>query len=419
MNMLKKITALLLAVLLCCSVAACGGTQNGNEDAANSNEAAYKVTLVNALGQPYTSGVVVKFMQNGQQVAMQVPNESGVAEKTMVKGDYTVELQFTGDGEYAYDLSAMTLSAEQTELTVELSNKLSQQTQTLGVRGSVFEAHYVSAGCTQVELDSETMSYFLFAPTEPGTYEFSLIGSDAAIGYYGMPHFVQENSAATVENNKFTISVRESMIGSGEGGTSVMVIGVAAAEGSAVLAIDRIGDPEWTVEDEPWTVYEKTVELAPYSVPAGAQFGEFDLTAASDAYKLVLGTDGFYHLDSENGPLVLMKLGKTEEKDQYVDAFEVILEHTGVVRYFFDDNGEFVKKERYSDCLLEYIACVDEETGLYPLTEDLKYILQQEGEDSGWWDPESSLYLFVDENGLPLDGINNETAWLFMCRYMK
>ena len=78
----------------------------------------------------------------------------------------------------------------------------------------------------------------------------------------------------------------------------------------------------------------------------------------------------------------------------------------------------FQKKESYSECLLEYIACVDEESGTYPLTEDLKYILQQRGEYSGWFDPEESLYLFVDGNGIALDGINNEISWLFMCCYI-
>ena len=82
------------------------------------------------------------------------------------------------------------------------------------------------------------------------------------------------------------------------------------------------------------------------------------------------------------------------------------------------ENGEFVKKETYDQCLLTYIECADEATGTYPLTEDLKYIIQQRGEYAGWWDLNGS-YLFVDENGVPVNGINAEIAWLFMCCYLN
>lgn len=412
MKNMKKVTALLLAMLLCMSLAltACG----------DSGEAAYKVSIQDALGNPYTSGVVVKFMQNGQQAGMQVVNEQGVAEKTMPKGDYDVQLQFTGaEVEYHYDETALKLSADKTELEVILSYALGEENQVLSVQGKDQEAYPVSVGCTYVELDSEERSYFLFAPTEAGTYEFSLVGSDAAIGYYGAPHFVQEHSAAEVKDNKFTVSIRADMIGTGNTGTTVMVIGVDAAQGDAILAIERTGDPEWTIEDEPWIVYQPTAQLAPYTLPAGAQIGEFDLTAASSEYNLVLNeTDGFYHLNTADGPLVLVRLGKNAAV-KYLASFETILDRSGVSRYFYDDNGDFVKKESYSECLLKYIENVDEASGMYPLTEDLKYIIQNRGEHSGWWGSEESLYLFKDENGAKVPGINADIAWLFMCCYIE
>ena len=106
------------------------------------------------------------------------------------------------------------------------------------------------------------------------------------------------------------------------------------------------------------------------------------------------------------------------EDGDYLDCFKTILDHTGVNRYFFDANGEFLKKESYSECLLEYFTYMDENAGVYPLTEDLKYIVQMEGEDSGWYDPDNSLYLFKDLNGVNIAGINEEISWLFMCCYI-
>ncbi len=415
MMTLKRIRAMLLAAVMLCAVlmcSACGG---------NGGEPTYKVTVVDALGNPYTSGIVVKFMQNGTQAGMQVVNENGVAEKALPKGDYTVELQFTdSDVNYVYDDANLTLSAGKTELEVVLSYALGEEFQNLFVKDRDFEAYSVGVGCTEVTLDAEKRSYFLFAPTEAGTYEFSLVGSDAAIGYYGAPHFVQENSAAEVVDNKFTVSVRADMIGTGGTGTSVYVLGIDAAEGDAILAIQRIGDPQWSVADEPWTVYEATAQLKEYALPAGAELTDFDLTAATDKYKLVLNeTDGFYHLNKADGPLVLVRLGKNSGGSKYLDDFQTILEHSGVNKYFYDENGDFVKKEKYDDCLLKYFEHMDEERGVYPLTEDLKYIIQSRGEYSGWFDPQESLYLFKDENGNNIPGINSEIAWLFMCGYIE
>lgn len=406
MNM-KKLIALILALACCAAVlSGCG----------EAAEPTYKVRIVDAMGNPYTSGVVVKFMQNGTQAGMQVVNAEGVAEKVLPKGDYTVQLQFTdSDVDYVYDQSALDMGGK-TELEIVLSYGLGEKSQSLFVTDRDYEAFYVNVGGTAIELNKEKMSYFLFAPTEAGTYEFSLEGSDAAIGYYGAPHFVQSTSAAEVVDNKFTMSIRQDMIGTGNTGTTVLVVGVAAGEGNAVLCIERIGDPQWTVEDEPWTTYEIVGPMTAYT-HNGAALTDFDLKA--DSYTLVLGEDGFYHKDTATGPLVLVRLGKNSGGSKYLDDFQTILEHSGVSRYFYDDNGEFVKKEKYDDCLLKYFEIMDEESGLYPLTEDLKYIIQNRGEYSGWFDVSNSLYLFKDENGNKLPGINNEIAWLFMCCYAQ
>lgn len=419
---MKKSIILVLMLCLVLVLSACGGESapegSGAQEALASNEAQYSVTVVDGAGVPYTEGVIVRFVQGGQQAAMQVIDENGTAAKTLEKGEYTVELLFTGDeSEYYYDNTGLTLTPDQTELQIVLSKTMAAQGTPLYVDGAECVAYPVEAGSTYVELVKDQRNYYLFTPAVAGTYAFSVAEQEAQIGYYGAPHFVQTQSAAEVTDNTFTISVSASMIGTDGTGTTVIVLGIDAGslEG-ATLTIQRTGEPQYDISEEPWTIYQKTVELAPYTLPAGAKLGEFDLTAATDAYNLVLNEeDGFYHLDSVDGPLVLMRLG---ENNKYLDCFQVILEHSGVVKYFFDENGAFEKKESYSECLLEYFDYMDEETGVYPLTEDLKYIVQQRGEYSGWWNESDSLYLFVDEGGNKIPGINPELAWLFMCCYI-
>lgn len=408
MRTIKALSLALIMVLSLAAFTACGG---GSEETLSA-DAAYKVSIVDAVGMPYSEGIVVKFMQDGQQAGMQVVNENGVAEKTMPRGDYTVELQFTNqDVTYVYDNSDMSLTAEKTELQVVMSQALGEETQEL----SVGTAYYISGGCTNITLNAEQRSYYLFTPRAVGKYEVSLIGSNAPIGYYGGSiHYIWDHSAQEVVDNKFTVDVKEGQLGG-----AVMVIGVDAGEGEAILSVQNIGAPDWSVEDEPWTHYKATCAIEPYTLPAGATLNKFDLKAATDTYKLVLNeNDGFYHLGSADGALVVVQIGNTSVETDYLPPFETILEKQGLRRYFYDDNGKFVKKEEYSECVLKYIENADEATGVYPLNADLMYIIQQQGEQTGWFTEDSAGYLFLDTDGNKVVGINNEISWLFMCRYL-
>lgn len=408
MKNIKSFISVLLITALTFSLFTLTACGKGEKD--------YTVNVKDALGNPYTSGIVVKFMQGGKQVAMQPCDENGTATKSLTNGKYDVVLQFADDKtEYHYD-NDIKLTSRKNEVDVILAYKVTSEPQKLS---DEYDAYPVNAGCTYVELNYGR-NYFLFTPTKEGNYEFSIPeGKNVTIGYYGAPHFVQENSAAEVKDNKFTINVKSSMIGSGDSGTSVYVIGIDADKKAknCILAINRLGDAIKTIEDEPWTIYQKTVELKDYKLPAGASIKEFDLTASSDTYKLVLNeSDGYYHLNDANGPLVLVRLA---EDSKYIACFKTMLDRSGVNKYFFDENEKLIKKESYSECLLEYIEYADEDKGVYPLTEDLKYIIQQRGEYVGWWDIDNLGYIFKDDSGNNLTNINADIAWLLMSCYIE
>jgi len=156
--MMKKIhKALCLLTVLCLmlTAAACGGKQAPG----------YSVKVVDALGNPYTEGVVVQFMQNGAPVGMQVVNAEGVAAKDLPDGDYTVELSFTSDiTEYYYDKTDLTLSADKKELTVTLAKLPSAQETTLTVGTKQLKAYAVDTGCTYLTLKKGERGYYLFTP---------------------------------------------------------------------------------------------------------------------------------------------------------------------------------------------------------------------------------------------------------------
>lgn len=383
----------------------------------------YQVSVKDASGKPYTAGVIVKFMQNGKQVAMQPVNGNGIAEKNLPSGEYTVELEFTNAANAAsYDQKNAVVSADAPRLDLVLMNTISGETVPLYAtspvtgEGREYLAYYVSTGDTSVPLEKGERSFFLFAPKKAGTYRFSTSGANAVVGYYGAPHFVQAQNVGEVVNNAIEISVTQSMIGTSDTGTATLVIGIDSVGDTAacVLTIERIGDPAWDISQEAWTEYKNVFTPVPFVMGEDASIKEFDLTASSDTYNLVLNeADGCYHLDSEDGPLVLIRLA---EKSAYMESYKKMLETTGINCYFFDADGKFLKKEDYSGNILAYLECVDEASGLYPLTEDLKYILQNNGEYQGWWN-EDGYYIFVDADDNKVPGINKDIAWLFMCCY--
>ena len=410
---LKRFLSIILAALTAVSMlsvlSGCGGQKE------------YKVTVKDALGNPYTSGLIVEFMQNGKRVAMQPCDENGVATKKLEKGKYEIALSATGnDVEYYYEEN-QTVTAKNNKIDIIMSYKLSGKPETLYVDSDEFDAYAVNVGCTYVNIETDKRNYFLFTPKKEGTYEISVVdGKNTEIGYYGAPHYVQEKNVGEIKDNKIEISVTDDMIGSGGSGTSVYVFGIDAKDKktkNCIFSIERVGEHKKTIEDEPWIIYKKTADLKAYTLPAGAQIKEFDLKASTDTYKFVYNDDdGFYHLNSKTGPLVLVRLA---EDCEYIACFKTMLDRSGVVKYFFDKNEKFQKKESYSECLLEYIEYVDEAEGVYPLTEDLKYIIQQRGDYAGWWNSESSTYIFRDANGDIIPGINPEIAWLLMCCYIE
>jgi len=405
---MKRLIALICA--LCCV----GGLFGGCQTAQTPNEtltpnADYQVKVVDAYGNPYTIGVIVQYMKDGKQVAMQPVNDQGIASKNLPRGQYTVELMFTDKEISGHYDRTKTMTETVTTMDLQVYMLPSEKAQSLHVGGTAHQAYSVSAGGTYVTLNAG-MNYFLFSADMAGTYKVSAPADVAELGYYGAPHFVQANSALPVEDNTVTISIKESML------QGVYVFGLnAQAAGNCVLKIEWIGEPRWDVSDEPWTIYKTTANLSAYTLPKGAKLTDFDVTAKG--YELVLNSqDGFYHLNTADGPLVVVYLGV---ESKYLDSFQKIADNSSISRYFYDENGNFLRKESYNECLMEYFAVMDENAGVYPLTEDLKYIIQQRGEYYGWWKSGASTNIFVDSQGNFLPDINTEIAWLFACAYIS
>lgn len=412
----KRILALLLAVVLGAGVfTACSGNE------ASGGEALYSVKVVDGQGNPYTSGVIVKFMQGDTQTAMQLVNAEGVAEKTLPKGDYTLELVFTDESVSGYfDPAEAVLSATKTSVELALVNSTGEQSTTIFAtspvtgEGKDYTAYYVNEGSTHISVEASERNYFIFAPTKSGTYQVSVEDKELKLGYYGSPFFVQAESVEEVVDNAFTISISDSMIGSGDTGTVTMVIGVDGVDTAkeSSLNIERTGDPIRSVSDEPWTPYVTTHTPAPFTLDLGdKELTYVDITGTAEANQVVFNdADGYYHFGTADGPVVYMHLGKGAP---YV-SLQTVIQGDGpmggapIRKYFYDTDGNFQKKEDYTEILTTYFTNMDAALGVYPLTADLVYIIQNGC--GGWWDATSPDYIF--------EGCNPEIGWMFALCYI-
>lgn len=166
------------------------------------------------------------------------------------------------------------------------------------------------------------------------------------------------------------------------------------------------------------------------------EMGLLDLTERIDLWA---SKAGIYHLDSKQGPLVLLNF----TDDTYVNLKDLV-EDREIFIDVTDENGN-VKRQSCNALLESYIEnawIVPVKGGtdmtLYPLTEDLEMILKALGEELGWYDPESEGYLFAEETDAadPSEGseeaapegtvpveeapqLKEESLWLFACSYLE
>ncbi len=440
--MKKRISALLLCVLMVFamfSMAACKSdsgtdsptTKPSGDKAPTDGNVSYQVTVVNGVGQPYTEGMIVTFISADGKENLAPINAEGVASKEMAAGEYTVKVTAMDSSVVlSYDETAkVTADAPTLELAVAYEMGEAFETiyaESITMEGQLsYDAYMVNTGSTHVTVSAEDRNYFLFVPAEAGKYQFSVSGDAGTVGIYGgSTHFIMADSTAEVVDGKATTNISADMIGTGNTGTTVLVIGVDVNEGvtDCILNVIRVGDVDWTVEQEPWITYQPKQEIKDYTLPEGVTLKKFDLTAATDTYKLVLNEqDGCYHLNTADGPLVFVQLEEAMYgismltmvgEIVYADDGTLMESGTAPFRYMYDNGPDDFFKEDYTDAMRQYVTCRDDASGVYPLTADLYYLLPKGIEQNGWCRSDTVNYLFASETG-----INNDIAWMFLLMY--
>ena len=244
---------------------------------------------------------------------------------------------------------------------------------------------------------SYAYTVFTFEPTETGKYTIS--STDSLLGivsYNGMWITV---GSSTTNVDPTTVTENEISWECTGVGQSIWVA-AKPDTGVANITVTRVGDA--TDNTLTTTEYKNTTTPSAFTFTGDADKIQYVDIENDTIDKAVLGSDGYYHLNTEDGPILfvnfadqLMNLASVAENGQF----------TAVV---YDENGAAVSKVDYNAAVNEYLACIDSETSLYPLTADLVEILQKVGADKGWYSAESQFAV-----GTKAD------AWMFACYYQE
>lgn len=234
---------------------------------------------------------------------------------------------------------------------------------------------------------------FEFTPSEYAEYKITADDPNAFVGAYaGTINYIPPTAAGT--GNEVTVSFTAG---------SDIVIAVKGTS-TCTLTIEKSGDVA-IKEESAWTVYENIVEVTEIETDVDIK----DLTNVmiydDVANFAVLGSDGYYHLDSADGEILYVNLNSN------VMSFVDIVANSKLCAVFYDEQGNVTDKIDFTDAVFEYInnaaQIVDGEEifYFYPLTADLIEMYQVVGLANDWYGRKGWV-----------GGIEDD-AWMFACYY--
>lgn len=369
-----------------------------------SNSITYTVNVVD-YNNNGLSGVTAVFKKNGAAVGTATSDSNGKVTIKLEKGNYDINLALAG---YSYDSSLAKVTSSQTSLTITMAKAVTKSEE---VFFDTDGAYYVESGAQFISITNSDKNnegangYFLFEPKRTGKYKIELSDPKALISYWGGSiHYVNE-STYDVEHTNTSLTLNVAEVG------PIYIIGVKNTS-ACIMSVTRTGK---AVTEMAWTDYIGKDKVSAYTCPSG-ELTYVDITKSTNDYKLVKGSDGYYHLGTADGPIMLVHLGVGAP---YVALSDVIgLSGTGgsnFGKYFYNSNGVLEKKENYTSLLATYINNMDQTKMVYPLTDDLIYILKNGGEFRGWWASSGSGNIIYAAK----PNLNSEIAWMWACCYIK
>lgn len=236
-----------------------------------------------------------------------------------------------------------------------------------------------------------TNTIYKFSPEQDGIYLFETEEGNL-LGYWGGSEFFVFDGTDDKTN---------SLKGTIEAVGQTLMIGVQATGENCTITVTRIGDRPKTADDFEWN----NVAATSKPVSGDKLEGEWNWVNVKDDVKdvAVLGKDGYYHLNSADGPILYLDLSS---KRFGLDLVEMNTE--GQMRYIEQTGEETWNKVQYKNLFNTYA----EAGNVVALTEELVEMLQKVGESKGWYSWNAYFVFQQDE-------VDADEAWMFACKYIE
>ena len=402
---MKKILTLLLSLTLLSwmlVLTSCDNKKDDDDDKKTPLE--YSVTVVDVDGS-LVSGAVVTVFRDGVKQGLKSTDANGKAVFDFAEGSYTFTITFVGKNQYAYDADKCKMTEEKSAVEICVASKAGESIELYN--GST--AGIIKDDVYFVEFSEGKPTYFLYTPTVAGRYKISVdTDADAKCCYFGSPMIIYEKDISNEDDKAADGSIFMDFRSFNLNQTQYLIGVVGETDGSGYLRIEKVSELEKIPEEYPWTQYQPTTPITKFTYTGGAltNIDVTDLTVRA----VYNENDGYYHLNSVNGPVLYVNLTKPSP---YKDSLAAIVETQNFGYYIYDENGAFKYKLTYTDLLCDYIENADENVGVYPMTYDLALAIKDAGTHIGFFtaDPGSVSNTFFGEVPITVN------SWLFACCY--
>ncbi len=246
---------------------------------------------------------------------------------------------------------------------------------------------YLQTGEAEYALShNHEYTIFTFSPSETGKYSFAAEGALLGIVSYNAMWVTVEPSADTVcetsiewECTGVGQEIWVAVISDSDNVNITVELAGAAYTGPEVIVYENVAAVT------SFTFEGTTSELTPVN------------TTNSTVDSAVLGDDGYYHLNSADGPILLCELSNSKMSLTAATSYGQ-LKHV-----IYGDDGKAQTVIDYNEAFAAYAECADASTTLYPLTADLMEIFKKVGESQNWYGTDGWV------------GGNYDDAWMFAC----
>lgn len=256
----------------------------------------------------------------------------------------------------------------------------------------VMNGVYLAVGTAEYDMDpAYAYTVFGFAPEQEGAYTISCEQANVGIASYNDMWVMIDPTVDTVNSN--TVSWTCTSVGQG------ILIAIEGGQDRVTVSVSREGEND-TPEEPEWIVYENVVQPEAFVFEGDAQALLAVNTVDDIVDTAVLGKDGYYHLNTANGPMLYANLDHA--KMSLVGASE----YGQLKDVQYDADGNVTGKTEFNTAFAAYIACMDGNTSLYPLTKDLMAMFVRVGASQKWY----------GEGGF-VGGVADD-AWMYACCYL-